>query len=127
MRLEIYYQKSQFFTSLLHEFIFVPDVTHEQMEVMEIESQNIPKELEKCFFHYNWMWNNEGECTSEFTNKVRKSKDIRHSSMSVGDVVVVDNNPFVCAECGWTLLDEAYVIKEYIKPIFDEKGELVKK
>ncbi len=127
MEVKIYYQKSQFFSSLIisGKFHFVPDVTHELMETKELDD-NCKASLEQLFFHYNWMWNNEGECTPEFTRKVRESKDVRHSSMSVGDVVEANGKIFVVADCGFDELVQAYVPKDALDPIFDKFGNVIK-
>ena len=124
MEVKIYYQKSQYFCGLLSKFCFVPDVTHELIDTKELTDTSITC-LEQLFFHYNWMWNGDGICPPYFTQKVRTSKDVKHSSMSVGDVVEGNGKFFVVAGCGFKELTQAYVPNDNLRPIFDKDGGII--
>ena len=75
---------------------FTPNVTHVQVALCPSEWSK-----EEIFEYFNI-----GKGINEsFARKVRDTPDLSHTSMSVGDVVMTeDNRVFVCADCGWNEL-----------------------
>ena len=80
---------------------FIPNVTH--VQVAEVGEEFT---LDDIFNYFNWMGNGqEGNCPSAFSERVKATEDLHHSSMSVGDVVVQSNGKVVaCDNIGWSEL-----------------------
>lgn len=85
---------------------FTPNVTHVQVALC-------PSEWSKeAIFEYF----NIGEGVSNIASKVTATPDLTHTSMSVGDVVMTeDDRVFVCASCGW---DELAMISPDFREIW---------
>ena len=76
--------------------VFTPNVTHVRVAMVSPDMSN-----DAIFEYFNM-----GEGINQaFADKVRKTPNLRHTSMSVGDVIVqADDRVFVCADCGWNEL-----------------------
>ena len=92
---------------------FIPNVTHVQVG-MYPESGS----LDDIFNYFNWMTNGrEGACPKEFTERLKATEGLKHSSMSVGDVVVMqDGKVMACDHFGWKeLMRDVRTFKEIWK------------
>lgn len=95
---KVYYRlhkKGQHTTDAGHDrFTFTPNVTHVQVGLCNADWSN-----DEIFEYYNV---GEGLTSKGAQAKIKETKDLEHTSMSVGDVVVTkDNKAYVCDNFGW--------------------------
>lgn len=79
-----------------------PDIEkhYEKVGEMEIDRENDMAALETIFFEYNV------NRPMDVTNKIREGElDIDHSSMSVGDIIQLDDRFFIAEVMGFTQIE----------------------
>jgi hypothetical protein len=82
---------------------FTPNVTHVQVALCPSEWGK-----EEIFAYFNI---GDG-ITESFANKIRSTPDLHHTSMSIGDVIMTDDNKvYVCSNYGWNEL--THVSKDF--------------